>query len=161
MSELNTGESAQGQPAHGAWPESQPGQAGAGQALLAAPHPPHLGPVGKIRGTGVSILLTVVTFGIYPIVWYFLVHEEMKRHNNDGIGGGLALVLAILVSIAMPFITSSQVGSLYARRGLQQPVSGLTGLWYVPGVMILVGPLVWFVKTNGAINDYWRSLGAR
>lgn len=136
MSQVHTGESTQGRPAYP-------------------------GPVGKIRGTGVSILLAVVTFGIYPVVWYFLVHEEMKRHSNDGIGGGLALVLAILVGIAMPFITSSQVGSLYARRGLQRPVSGVTGLWYVPGAVILIGPVVWFVKTNGAINDYWRALGAR
>lgn len=161
MSEINTGESAQGQPAPGGWAApQQPVYAAPGQ-LMAAGQAPYAGPVGKVRGTGVSILLAIVTFGIYPIVWYFLVHEEMKRHSNDGIGGGLALVLAILVSIAMPFITSSQVGSLYARRGLQRPVSGATGLWYVPGAVIVVGPLVWFVKTNGAINDYWRALGAR
>jgi hypothetical protein len=35
----------------------------------------------------------------------------------------------------------------------------MTGLWYFPGVLILVGPIVWFVKTNGALNDYWRSQG--
>lgn len=107
------------------------------------------------------ILLTVVTLGIYPIVWYFMVHDEMKRHTNDGIGGGVALLLALLVSFVMPFLSSNEVGNLYARRGLGRPVSGATGLWYLPGFLILVGPLVWFVKTNGALNDYWRSLGAR
>lgn len=119
------------------------------------------GPVGKVRGTGMCILLTVVTLGIYPIVWYFMVHDEMKRHTNDGIGGGVALLLALLVSFVMPFLSSNEVGNLYARRGLGRPVSGATGLWYLPGFLILVGPLVWFVKTNGALNDYWRSLGAR
>ena len=29
------------------------------------------------------------------------------------------------------------------------------------GSLILVGPLVWLVKTNGALNAYWRSMGAR
>lgn len=119
------------------------------------------GPVGKIRGTGVCILLSLVTFGIYTLVWYFKVHEEMKRHNGQGLGGGLALVLAIFVGIAMPYITSSEVGSLYEDRGQRKPVSGLTGLWNFPGVFLLVGPLVWFIKTNGALNGYWRSLGAR
>lgn len=116
---------------------------------------------GKIRGTGICILLTCLTLGIYPIVWYYQVHEEMKRHSGNGMGGGLALVLAIFVGIAMPYITSSEVGGLYERRGQRKPVSGATGLWYFPGVLLLVGPLVWFIKTNGALNSYWRSLGAR
>ena len=56
--------------------------------------------------------------------------------------------------------TSSEVGGLYSRRGQQPPVTGLTGLWYFPGIFILVGPIIWFVKTNGALNAYWRSVGA-
>lgn len=118
-------------------------------------------PLGKIRGTGVCILLAIVTFGIYPIVWYYQVHEEMKRHTGNGLGGGLALVLAIFVGFVMPYITAAEAGSLYQGRGLRRPVSGVTGLWYFPGMFILVGPLVWFIKTNGALNNYWRSLGAR
>ena len=117
--------------------------------------------VGKIRSTGTCIVLTVVTFGIYPLVWYFMVHDEMKRHSRDGLGGGVALLLALFVGIVMPYITSSEVGRLYERRGMPKPVSGATGLWYLPGVFIVVGPLVWFVKTNGALNSYWRSVGAR
>jgi hypothetical protein len=119
------------------------------------------GPVGKVRGTGVSILLMIVTFGIYSWFWYFSVHEEMKRHKNgEGLGGGLALVLTIFVGIVMPYLTSDEVGKLYERRGQPKPVSGMTGLWYFPGIFILVGPIVWFVKTNGALNSYWVSLGA-
>ena len=60
-----------------------------------------------------------------------------------------------------PFLASDEVGELYARRGQAKPVSGLTGLWYFPGMFILVGPIIWFVQTNAALNDYWRSLGAR
>jgi hypothetical protein len=119
------------------------------------------GALGKVRGTGICMLLAVVTLGIYPIVWYYKVHEEMKRHRGTGLGGGLALVLAIFVGIAMPYLTSSEVGDLYEGRGHAKPVSGLTGLWSFPGVVLIVGPIVWFVKTNGALNAYWRSLGAR
>ena len=119
------------------------------------------GPIGKTRGTGVSILLFIVTFGIYGIFWFYFVHDEMKWHKGTGIGGGIALLLAIFVGIAMPYLSSSETGELYERRGQAKPVSALTGLWYFPGVFILVGPIVWFVKTNGALNAYWRSLGAR
>jgi hypothetical protein len=117
--------------------------------------------LGKIRGTGMCIFLAVITFGIYGLVWYFSTHEEMKRHTGQGMGGGLALVLAIFVGIVMPYITSSEVGSMYERAGLRKPVSGATGLWYFPGWFILVGPLVWFIKTNGALNAYWRAQGVR
>lgn len=119
-----------------------------------------LGPVGKVRGTGTAILLSIVTFGIYTLVWTYSVHKEMKEHSGQGLGGGVALLLQFFVGIVMPYITSSEVGSLYRRAGREAPVSGATGLWYLPGIFILIGPLVWFVKTNGAINDYWRSLGA-
>ena len=119
------------------------------------------GPVGTIRGTGVCVLLLFVTFGIYSLVWFYKTHDEMKRHSGQGLGGGLALLLAFFVGFAMPYLTSSEVGDLYGRSGRSKPVSGLTGLWYFPGMLILVGPIVWFVKTNGALNGYWRSLGAR
>lgn len=76
------------------------------------------GPVGQVRGTGLTMLLFVVTFGIWGFVYYYRTHEEMKRHSGEGIGGVL-------------------------------------------GMFILVGPIIWFVKTNGALNAYWRSLGVR
>jgi uncharacterized protein DUF4234 len=117
------------------------------------------GEVGQVRNTGICILLYIVTLGIYGWYWYFKVHDEMKRHSGRGIGGGVALVLAIFVGIVMPFITSSEAGALYEARGQEKPVSGATGLWVIPGFIIIVGPIIWFVKTNAAINDYWRSLG--
>ncbi len=121
---------------------------------------PSSGPIGRVRGTGVAILLCIVTLGIYGLVWFYAVHDEMKRHTGNGLGGGLALVIAVLFGIASPYITSSEVGNLYARMGRARPVSGATGLWYFPGALVLVGPIVWFVRTNGALNAYWRSLGA-
>ncbi len=117
--------------------------------------------VGKVRDTGTCFLLMVVTLGFYGLYWYFKTHEEMKRHTGTGIGGGIALVLAIFVGIVMPFLSSNEVGHLYERRGERQPVTALTGLWaLLLGWFFLVGVIVWFVKTNGALNAYWRSLGA-
>jgi Domain of unknown function (DUF4234) len=119
-------------------------------------------PIGQIRSTGTVILLSFVTLGIYGWVWYYKTHEEMKRHSGEGIGGGIALLLAILVGIVMPFLSSNEVGHLYERRGQKPPVTALTGLWaLLLGWFFFVGIIVWIVKTNGALNDYWRSLGAR
>ncbi len=120
-----------------------------------------LGPRGEVRSTGTCILLTIVTLGFYTWYWFYKTHDEMKRHSGQGIGGGLALVLAIFLGFVIPFFTSSEVGSLYARRGQREPVTAVTGLWYLLlGWFFLVGAIVWFVKTNDALNKYWESVAA-
>jgi hypothetical protein len=116
--------------------------------------------VGQVRSTGMAMLLFFVTFGIYGLVWWYLVHDEMKKHSGQGIGGLVALILAVFVSPAAAFFTSDEVGKLHARTGRQAPVSALTGLWYFPGIFLIFLPIIWFVKTNGALNDYWRAQGA-
>lgn len=110
--------------------------------------------VGKIRSTGIAFLLTIITFGIYPLFWYFGVHSEMKRATNSGIGGGIAVLLGLFVGIVMPFLTAAEVGNLYKNSGRPAPVSGLTGLWIL---LPLLGIIIWFVKVNGALNAYWRT----
>jgi hypothetical protein len=118
------------------------------------------GPVGRVRGTALQILLFVVTLGIWGFVYVFLTHDEMKRHSGEGLGGVLALVISLFARLPSPFLLSHEVGGLYARRGLPRPVSALTGLWFFPGILLLVGPLIWFVLTNNALNRYWRSEGS-
>src|SRR4051794_31999931 len=56
-------------------------QYGGGQPLA-----PGTGPLGKVRGTGACMGLTIITLGIYTLYWFFQVHEEMKRHTGRGLG---------------------------------------------------------------------------
>ena len=132
-----------------------------GDAVAAYGAPLGLGPRGEVRSTGTCILLTIVTLGFYTWYWFYKTHDEMKRHSGQGIGGGLALVLAIFLGFVIPFFTSSEVGSLYARRGQREPVTAATGLWFLLlGWFFLIGAIVWFVKTNDALNKYWESVAA-
>lgn len=147
---------------YGYAPQQQTGYAPQGYPQQGYPQPYQRGPVGQVRGTGFGILMTIVTLGIYPLYWYFVVHEEMKRHSGQGIGGGIALLLAFFIGVASPFLASSEVGNLHTSLGRRAPVSGATGFWYYPGFLLFfIGPIVWWVKTNGALNDYWRAVGAR
>jgi hypothetical protein len=116
--------------------------------------PNHL---GKVRSTGVCILLFIVTLGIYGWFWYYQVHEDMKRHTGRGLGGVVALLLGIFVGFVMPFFSSSEVGNMQEAGGRPKTVQGITGLWIL---LPLIGGIIWFVKTNGALNEYWRSRGA-
>ena len=117
------------------------------------------GQPGRMRPTGMTILLFFVTFGIWGFIYYFQTHEEMKRHSGDGLGGVLALVISIIFGLVSPFLLSHEVGQLYERAGRQKPVSAVTALWFFPGIFILAGPFIWFVQTNNALNEYWRSQG--
>ena len=159
-----------GQPGQGGYGQQGYPQQGYGQPELggpgAAPAPPpwaqyaqSTGPLGTMRPTGMTMLLFFVTLGIWGFVYYFQSQEEMKRHSGEGVGGVLALVIAVIFGIVSPFILSHEVGRLYERRGQTPPVTALTALWFFPGMFIIVGPFIWFIRTNNALNEYWRSQG--
>lgn len=115
------------------------------------------GPVGKPRGIGVSILLAIVTLGIYTYVWTWKTHGEIKANSGNGVGGPLGFVIYLIVAPVTYFLLPSEVGQMVSRSGQPSRVSGLTGLWIL---LPLIGTIVWFVKVQGQLNDYWRANGA-
>lgn len=121
------------------------------------PAPVAAGPVGKVRGTGMCILLMIVTLGIYSLFYWFKTHDEMKQHSGQGLGGAVALILGLFVSIVLVFTMPGEVGKLRQSRGQDPKVSAVTGLWVL---LPLIGSIIWFVKVNGALNEYWESQGA-
>lgn len=115
------------------------------------------GPLGSPRGIGFGILLFVVTLGVYSWYWSYKTHEEVKQHSGEGVGGVIGLVIWILLSFVSAFVIPSEVGKMYARAGQEPPLTGWTGLWLFPGVILIVPAIVWFVKVQGALNRYWSS----
>jgi hypothetical protein len=115
------------------------------------------GTVGKIRSPLSVILLSIITIGIYSLYWQYASFNEMKEHSGEGIGGGLGLFFAILIGIVNVFLLPAEVGNLYARDGKEKPISGLTGFWtFLP----LIGGIIWVVKVQGRLNEYWKAHGA-
>ena len=121
---------------------------------------PTAGPLGRPRGIGFGILLFIVTLGFYGWYWAFKTQEEMKQHTGDGIGGVIGLVIWILIAAVSAFVIPSEVGNMYRKDGREPPVNGWTGLWLFPFGFLIVTAIVWFVKTQGALNRYWESKGA-
>ena len=103
------------------------------------------------------ILLTIVTFGIYHLYWTYKTCEEMKQHTGEGIGGVLALVIAIVFNPVNWFVIPSEVGKMYRGDQRPGPMTGWTGLWIL---LPLIGFIVWTVRIQGALNRYWESKGA-
>lgn len=114
-------------------------------------------PVGKVRSVLVIIGLSIITLGIYALAWQYLTFREMKDYSGVGIGGVLGLIFAILFGIVNWFLMPSEVSNLYTTDGKDAPVSGLTGFW---NLLPIIGSIVWLVKTQHALNDFWVAHGA-
>lgn len=111
-----------------------------------------VGPIGQQRSVGVTILLTIVTFGIWSIVWVFQNAKELKDYSGKGLGGVVHLLIFLLLGILTPFLLASEVEDLYQSEGRESPVSALTGVWIL---LPIVGGIIWYVKMQGAINAFW------
>jgi hypothetical protein len=117
------------------------------------------GQIGKPRSWLGVIGLSIITLGIYGLVWTYKTFQEMKDYSGEGLGGIVGLVLSIIpfVSIATLFVLPSEVKNLYEREGREAPVTAATGCWVL---LPFVGGLVWLFKVQGALSDFWRSKGA-
>lgn len=119
--------------------------------------PAGLGPLGKRRSTGLIILLTIVTCGIWSFIWSYQNGEELKEHNHTGLGGVAYLLITIFIAPVTMFLLASEVENMYKREGQEPPISTLWGLWFL---LPIIGNIIWYVRIQGAINDYWTAHGA-
>ena len=126
-----------------------------------APPPPSssmrmgTGPVGKVRSPLAVIIFSIITLGIYSIVWQYKVFKELKDHTGDGIGGVIALVIALVISPVNLFVLPAEIGNMYAKAGQPKPVKGTSGFWVL---IPLIGGIIWLVKVQGAMNKRWEAL---
>jgi len=132
----------------------------------AAPEPPPppaastgTGPKGKVRHPAAVIVFSIITFGIYYIVWIYKVFKENKEFSGIGMGEGSALLLAILgwvfagiLWIPLWFLLPSEIGNVYEKMGREKPVRGVTGFW---NLIPLIGFIIWVVKVQGAMNHLY------
>ena len=100
----------------------------------------------------------IVTLGIWGYVWTYRQHRDIKDYSGAGVGGGIGLLIYFLFSPATYFLLPSEIANdLYHREGRSAPVSGMTGFWlFLP----LLGSLIWYLKLQGALNDFWVAHGA-
>ncbi len=119
--------------------------------------PAGFGQIGKPRSVGLVILLTIITFGIWTIVWSYQNGEELKKYRGDGLGGTLYLIITLLLAPITMFLMAGEVEQMYRSEGKEPPITTLWGLWFL---LPLIGNLIWYIKIQGAINDEWISKGS-
>jgi cytosine/uracil/thiamine/allantoin permease len=115
------------------------------------------GPLGTPRNILACIGLTIITLGIYAVVWVWRTHEEIKRRSGNGVGGWLGLVIYLVISPVTLFLIPHEIKQMYTREGETSPVGVWLGLW---NLLPLIGQIVWFVKVQRALNHFWESHAA-
>ena len=115
------------------------------------------GPIGKPRSIGWTIVVTIVTFGIWTLFWSFWNGEDLKRYRNQGLGGIFYLLMTLFISPVTMFLMADEVGKMYEEAGEHPPINALWGLWFL---LPLIGNIVWYVKIQGDINNFWIARGA-
>lgn len=103
------------------------------------------------------ILVSIVTIGIWTLVWSYQNGEELKVHNRTGLGGVAYLFITLLISPVTMFLLPGEIEQMYRTAGKRSPVSAITGMWFL---LPFAGQFVWYIKVQRALNEHWQTLGA-
>ena len=143
--------------------EHRPPSAPPGEYTPAAGYP--VQPVGVVparldgpyNSIPLVILLTIITCGIWGIFWTYRNSEDLKKYNGDGLGGVLGVVIFLLLAVVLMFTIPNEIEKMYQRDGRESPVNTWWGLWFL---LPIIGNIIWYVKVQNALNDFWVSKGA-
>ncbi len=116
-----------GQPQYGApqpgYGAPQPGYGapqggyGVAQSGYGAPQGGAFGPLGKIRNPIGVAFLSIITLGIYLLVYWYKTGDEIKAHSGIGVGGTVYLVLGLVTGVATPFLFGNDVKTMREMSG--------------------------------------------
>jgi len=126
------------------------------------PDPLHRGPdssdtpIGTPRSVGLTILISIVTLGIWTWVWSYMNGEELKNYRRDGLGGVAYLLFTIFISPVTMFLMANEVEQMYREAGEEPKITTLWGLWFL---LPLIGNIIWYVRIQNAINEFWQARG--
>ena len=103
------------------------------------------------RNIVVSIILSLVTCGIYSIYWFIVLTDELNRltNNEKDLSGGLAFVLSLVTCGIYSYIWAYQMGQKVDQ--LNGTKNGNNGIIYLI-VMLLGFGIVDYALIQDSIN---------
>ena len=115
------------------------------------------GPVGRPRGVGITIFLAIITLGIWTYFWSYWSGNDLKKYRGEGVGGGVFLVLTIVLAPITMFLMANEVEKMYTEEGEEPRITTIWGLWFL---LPLIGNIIWFVRIQNAMTEFWVARGA-
>ena len=116
--------------------------------------------LGQRREILAVFFLTIITFGIYWLVWYYKVNAETRRHSqNVDVAPGLAVICLFipLVNLVSLYNTADRVRTLQRECDDPGRISPLAAL--LASIFIPFGIYTYMVQS--ALNRHWELHGRR
>lgn len=105
------------------------------------------------RDIVLSVILSIITCGIYKLYWVYKVSSELENEGQTGgLDGAIILLLCIFTGsigfLLFAMYADANVNAIKARRGL--PVVDNKAVWMILGFMI---PIVLIPLVQSEINN--------
>jgi hypothetical protein len=122
------------------------------------------GRTAKVRNPWAVLLFTVITLGVYYLVWYYKINREMsdwgEQHNVDiGMSPGMSVLAVTLggILIIPPFVSIWGTGKRMQLTQRAANVHGGSGLlWFVMHIIPIVS-LFAPVYLQYQLNQAWET----
>jgi len=93
----------------------------------------------KHRNMLIQILLCILTFGVYPLYWYYQTAKELNYLNNDRRVHPLLLLILLFIPI-LNIYSSYKYSELYSQVSSHQ-----LSKWIILLIFFIFSPLAWFL----------------
>ena len=138
-----------------------------------ATYTPPVSPLKTNKGLLKTILLSLITFGIYPLVVMSAVSSEINVVASR-YDGKKTMHYCLLVFIVAPITfgiaaivwfhrISNRIGAEVKRRGIAYDFSAADfWLWNILGSLIVIGPFVYLhklFKATNLMNEHYNTYG--
>ena len=109
--------------------------------------------VGKTRNPGAVLFFGFITFGIYFVVWYYKINNEIKRHDtNQNISPGLAALAMFIpiINLVSYYNTANRIKLMQKADNSSDLVSpGVALVW---ALLFGIGYPIYIQST---LNNHW------
>lgn len=123
------------------------------------------------RGLFLYIVFSIITFGIYPLVAFTLVSNEVNKVCKDGKSTMQFWIvfLVSLITFGIPMLVwfhriTDRIGNELQRRQVNYSISSLTfwGWYFLGSLLFGIGPFVFihkFFKATNLLNANYNERG--
>jgi hypothetical protein len=87
--------------------------------------------LGKDRSPAVVLGLSIITVGIYYLVWYYKINAEIRRHDPDiKVSPGLAVLAQFfpIANLISGYSTAARIRQMQLDDGVTQTISPVVAL---------------------------------
>jgi hypothetical protein len=123
----------------------------------------------KVRDPGLVLLWTILTLGIYNVVWYYRINREIRdfgrAHGDEKLADTNPVLSVLAVTLGAIVIIPALVswwkctGRIRRMQGLCNvaPINGwVIGICYVVGILIVLTLLVIPPYVQDGLNKVWK-----